>query len=255
MSDIPDIQVNPIHVPYIVPRAIYRAPEIPVAPPVTVNLGFPIVDMPGCVEWHPDDKRAGNLPLEDKDGVRTLCPNGQYPSYDAMDYTPENLIITEQVAPPPFKETETPSPPTPETDIPDIPNEEKEDVECPGPKDQRIGDLRNAQGKEKVIGHEIRNGKCITLYEETTVVDKYVPTTAQVVNKAQIAVVAATMPLLIAAVKPAVAQFIISIPKLLGRTNKQQYSTFQRKMIQRSLNAEQKKKNQMGQQKKRKKVK
>ena len=211
--------------------------------------------MPGCVEWHPDDKRAGNLPLEDKDGVRTLCPNGQYPSYDAMDYTPENLIITEQVAPPPFKETETPSPPTPETDIPDIPNEEKEDVECPGPKDQRIGDLRNAQGKEKVIGHEIRNGKCITLYEETTVVDKYVPTTAQVVNTAQIAVVAATMPLLIAAVKPAVAQFIKRIPKLLGRTNKQQYSTFQRKMIQRSLNAEQKKKNQMGQQKKRKKVK
>ena len=255
MSDIPDIQVNPINVPYVVPRAIYRAPEIPVAPPVTVNLGFPVVDMPGCVEWHPDDKRAGNLPLEDKDGVRTLCPNGQYPSYDAMDYTPENLIITEQVAPPPFKETETPSPPTPETDIPDIPNEEKEDVECPGPKDQRIGDLRNAQGKEKVIGHEIRNGECITLYEETTVVDKYVPTTAQVVNTAQIAVVAATMPLLIAAVKPAVAQFIKRIPKLLGRTNKQQYSTFQRKMIQRSLNAEQKKKNQMGQQKKRKKVK
>ena len=255
MSDIPDIQVNPINVPYVVPRAIYRAPEIPVAPPVTVNLGFPVVDMPGCVEWHPDDKRAGNLPIEDESGVRTLCPNGQYPSYDAMDYTPENLIITEQVAPPPFKETETPPPPTPETDIPDIPNEKKEDVECPGPKDQRIGDLRNAQGKEKVIGHEIRNGECITLYEETTVVDKYVPTPAQVVNTAQIALVAATMPLLIAAVKPAVAQLVKRIPKLLGRKSEEQLSTSQKMARQRSSNQEAKKKNQMGQVKKRKKVK
>ncbi len=253
MSDIPDIQVNPINVPYVVPWTIYRAPEIPVAPPVTVNLGFPIIDMPGCVEWHPDDKRAGNLPVKDKDGVKTLCPNGQYPSYNAMDYTPENLIITEQVAPPPFKETETPSPPTPETDIPDIPNKGKEDIECPGPKDQRIGDLRNAQGKEKVTGHEVRNGECITLYEATTVVDKYVPTPAQVVNTAQIALVAATMPLLIAAVKPAVTQLVKKITKLLGRKKKEQYSSFQRKMIQRLENQEQKKKNQMGYRKKGKK--
>jgi hypothetical protein len=255
VSDIPDIQVNPINVPYVVPQTIYRAPEIPAAPPVTVNLGFPIIDMPGCVEWHPDDKRAGNLPLEDKDGVRTLCPNGQYPSYDAMDYTPENLIITEQVAPPAFNEAETPPPPTPETDIPDIPNEKKEDVECPGPKDQRIGDLRNAQGKEKVIGHEIRNGECITLYEETTVVDKYVPTTAQVVNTAQIALVAATMPLLIAAVKPAVAQLVKRIPKLLGRKSTEVLSLSQKAARQRSSNLEAKKKNQMGQIKRKKKKK
>ena len=172
-----------------------------------------------------------------------------------MDYTPENLIIQQQVAPPAFNEAETPPPPTPETDIPDIPNEEKEEVECPGPKDQRIGDLRNAQGKEKVTGHEVRNGECITLYESTTVVDKYVPTPAQVVNTAQIALVAATMSLLIAAVKPAVAQLVKRIPKLLGRKNKEQYSTFQKRMIQRSLNADQKKKNQTGQSKKRKKVK
>jgi len=255
VSDIPDIQVNPINVPYVVPRTIYKAPEIPVSPPVTVNLGFPIVDMPGCVEWHPDDKRAGNLPIEDESGVRTLCPNGQYPSYDAMDFTPENLIIQEQVAPPAFNEAETPSPPTPETDIPDIPNEKEEDVECPGPKDQRIGDLRNAQGKEKVTGHEVRNGECITLYESTTVVDKYVPTPAQVVNTAQIALVAATMPLLIAAVKPAVAQLIKRIPKLLGRKSEEQLSTSQKMARQRSLNQEAKKKNQMGQVKKRKKVK
>ena len=253
MSDIPDIQVNSIEVPYVPPWLIQTTPPAPVAPPVTVNIGFPIIDMPGCVEWHPDDKRAGNLPVEDKDGVRTLCPNGQYPSYDAMDYTPENLIIQEQVAPPAFNEAETPPPPTPETDIPDIPNEEKEEVECPGPKDQRIGDLRNAQGKEKVTGHEVRNGECITLYESTTVVDKYVPTPAQVVNTAQIALVAATMPLLIAAVKPAVAQLVKRIPKLLGRKSEEQLSTSQKMARQRSSNQEAKKKNQMGHVKKKRK--
>ena len=253
MDPIPDIQVREIpNTSPIPPWAIQTPPRRLVAPPVTVNLGFPIIDLPGCVEWHPDDKRAGNLPIEDPDGVRTLCPQGQYPSYDAMDYTPENLIIQQQVAPPAYKDAETPSPPAPETDIPDLPKKE-EDVECPGPKDQRIGDLRNAKGEEKVIGHEIRNGECITLYEATTVVEKYVPTPAQVVNTAQIAVVAATMPLLIAAVKPAVAQLIKRIPKLLGRKNKKEYSTFQKRMIQRSENQDQKKKNQMGQTKRKKK--
>ena len=253
MSEIPDIQVKPIEVPYVPPWIINTVPPAPGAPPVTVNIGFPIIDMPGGVEWHPDDKRAGNLPLEDKDGVRTLCPNGQYPSYDAMDYTPENLIITEQVAPPPLKDTETPPPPTPETDIPDIPNKEKEEVECPGPKDQRIGDLRNAQGKEKVIGHEVRNGECITLYESTTIVDKYVPTPAQVVNTAQIALVAATMPLLIAAVKPAVAQLVKRIPKLLRRNKEEVIALSERVARQRSSNQKLKEKNQMGYRKKGKK--
>ena len=126
MDPIPDIQVREIpNTPPIPPWAIQTPPGRLVAPPVTVNLGFPIIDLPGCVEWHPDDKRAGNLPIEDPDGVKTLCPQGQYPSYDAMDYTPENLTIQQQVAPPAYKDAEAPSPPAPETDIPEIPKKEE----------------------------------------------------------------------------------------------------------------------------------
>ena len=253
MSEIPNVQIKDIGVHTVPTWSIYTPVTTPSTPPVTVYIGLPIVDMPGCVEWHPDDSRAGALTLEDPKGVKTLCPNGEYPSFNAMDYTPENLIITEEQAPPAFNNPDAPSPPTPETDIPDIPSEKDEEVECPGPKDQRVGDLRNPQGKEKVVGHEIVNGECITLYEETTLVDQYVPTPAQVVNTAQIAVVAATVPILIQIVKPAVAQIIKRIPKLLGRKNKEILSTSQKLARQRSLVQEQRLKNQMGQRKKMKK--
>ena len=60
------------------------------------------------------------------------------------------------------------------------------------------------------------------------------------------------MPLLIAAVKPAVAQLIKRIPKLLGRKNKEILSTSQKLARQRLEVQEQKKKNQLGQKRKKK---
>ena len=68
---------------------MYQIPAVPNNdPPVTLQLGFPIVELPGCVEAHPDNKiGASNLPLDrnlvndDPSGMTTLCPNGEYPSY------------------------------------------------------------------------------------------------------------------------------------------------------------------------------
>ena len=73
------------------------------------------------------------------------------------------------------------------------------------------------------------------------------------VNTAQIALVAATMPLLIAAVKPAVAQLIKRIPKLFGRKTKEKLSLSQKVARQRSSLKDQKLKNQLGQTKRKKK--
>ena len=256
MDPIPDIEVRSIYIPSAPNSLIQPSIYTPGAPPVTVQIGTPIIQMPGCVEVHDDNKRSKTLVDNDPKGSKVFC-DGQMPSYRAMDYVPEQLIITkEQEAPPVNTDTNAGNLETPETEIPDIPSDKKEvkeDPPCPGPKDQRIGDLRNAQGKEKVIGHEIQNGECITLYEATTVVDKYVPTPAQVVNTAQIALVAATMPLLIAAVKPAVAQLIKRIPKLFGRKSKEVLSLNQKLARQRSSLKDQKLKNQLGQKKKGKK--
>ena len=223
MPGIPDIEVRDISIPYMPPWVYRTTPITPLEPPVTVNIGFPIVDMPGCVEWHPDDKRAGNLPLEDSDGVKTLCPNGQYPSYNAMDYTPENLIITEEAAPPAYSAPEAPSPPTPNTEIPEIP---KEDVECPGPNAPRIGDVAQNK-KEKVSGFKLSDDgqTCIVLYTEIGAVEQFLPAPQVVSTTAVIATVATTSALLakpladllLKVVKPAVKKAIATIQTKLGR--------------------------------------
>ena len=222
MDPIPDIQVTEIlstpNIPYwAIQTHVYNL----YTPPVTVNIGFPVVELPGCVEWHPDDKRAGNLPIEDDNGIRTLCPNGQYPSFNAMDYSPEDLIYTSEASPPAYNAPPPPEPP--ETKVPDIP---KQEVECPGPNAPRIGDAAQNQ-KEKVAGFELNKDKtiCITLYEDIGPVEQYLPSPQVITTTATIAAVATTSALLakpladllLKVVKPAVKKAIGAIQTKLGR--------------------------------------
>ena len=221
MDPIPDIQVEPIN-PFFVPvRPLPTEFFLPSTPPVSVIIGVPVVDMPGCVEFHPDDKRAQNLPIEDDNGLRTLCPNGQYPSYNAMDYSPEDLIYTSEAKPPAYKAP--PPPEAPETKVPEVP---KEEVPCPGPNAPRIGDVAQNK-KEKVSGFELNEDKtiCITLYEDIGVVEQYLPSAQVVATTATIATVAPTSALLakpladllLKVVKPAVKKAIGAIQTKLGR--------------------------------------
>jgi hypothetical protein len=221
VDPIPDIQVRPINTFFVPVRPLPTEFSLPSAPPVTVIIGIPVVDMPGCVEWHPDDRRAGNLPIEDENGVKTLCPNGQYPSFNAMDYTPEDLIYTSEAPPPAYKSS--PPPEAPETKVPEIP---KEEVPCPGPNAPRIGDVAQNQ-KEKVSGFKLNEDKtiCITLYEDIGVVEQFLPSPQVVATTATIATVATTSALLakpladllLKVVKPAVKKAIGTIQTKLGR--------------------------------------
>ena len=108
MEPIGEINIQSISIPQA--RSwMYQIPAVPNNdPPVTLQLGFPIVELPGCVEAHPDNKiGASYLPLDrnlvndDPNGVTILCPNGEYPSYDAINYEPDQLTITRETAPPP----------------------------------------------------------------------------------------------------------------------------------------------------------
>ena len=93
------------------PSWMYTPPSVPnTYVPVTINLGFPIVNMPGCVEAHPDNKTQigpNGLPLDrnlvndDEAGVKILCPDGQFPSYDPINFEPEQVIPTVAAPPPP----------------------------------------------------------------------------------------------------------------------------------------------------------
>ena len=193
-------------------------------PPVVLNIGNPIVDMPGCVKAHQDNQmhalglpKDKNLVEQDPDRVMTLC-DAQVPSYDAMNYEPEQLIITREAEVPPV----TPPPTPPEFEPDAIPDTKQDEVPCPGPGQLRVGDLTQS-GDERVVGHQLsEDGKiCETLYEPTTAVEKFLPSTNQATTTVAIAVLAtagaAATPLLIRIIKPVIKKLWTTIQKKLGK--------------------------------------
>ena len=216
--EIPRIGIESVGIDRIpVPNIHYYVPHTQTVPFI-LNIGSPIVDMPGCVKYHPDsakNRETPNLKEEDSNGTKVLC-DGEYPTYDAMDYTPEDLQIYREVPPPPVEPPPDP-PGTPDVTPPVIPEGE---IECPAPNQPRVGDLSQA-GDEKVVGHEIQNGQCVVLYEPTTTIEKFLPSTNQVSTTASIAVVAtaaaAATPLLLRVIKPAIKKLTTTIQKKLGK--------------------------------------
>ena len=196
MTEIPDIGIPEIYIPNV-PEP-YNPHYLDIAKP-------PDIDVPGCTYQHRDIKNTGNrnLLLEDPNGVYTTC-DFPFPSFIPIDYTPENLVITEEVP------TNNETPPLPETKTPEIPEIPKEkDIElepCPSKKDQRVGDFRNEKRLERVIGHKRGDDgvECITLYENVAFVDQYIPEPSTIVSTAVIGLVAASSPLILNIIKPAI---------------------------------------------------
>ena len=193
-------------------------------PPVVVNVGVPIINLPGCAKMHKDNQRHKNgIPIDknlmedDPSEIMTLCDAG-YPTYDAMNYEPEQLIITRPQEVPPVA-------PPPEVEPPEVPSTGdlgiKEELPCPGPGQLRVGDLTQ-KGDEKVIGHELSaDGKtCITLYEPTTAVEKFLPSANQATTTLAVAVIAtagaAATPLILRIVKPIIKKITDNVKKKFG---------------------------------------
>ena len=226
---IPRIRVKDVDIPNIyTPDWMNHQPNVEyLVPPVVLNIGNPIVDMPGCVKMHRDNQYHNNgLPIDrnlvenDPDQAMTLC-DAEVPSYDAMNYEPEQLIFTRET-PPPVVEP----PPSPPEFTPDEIPEAKQEVPCPGPGQLRIGDITQS-GDERVIGHQLlEDGKtCETLYEQTTVVEKFLPPVNQAATVTALAVVAtagaAATPLLIRVIRPVIKKIWTTIQKKAGKQVRQ----------------------------------
>ena len=183
--------------------------------PVTQQVGVPVIQYPGCVTAHESNREQ--LKKDDPDKVQVFCDAGM-PSFDSMDYNPDEL---EYVAPP-VEAPKLEPPPTPELDTPEVPSIPPTDkeIECPAPNQPRVGDLTQ-NGEERVVGHEVRDGQCVVLYEDTTAVEKFLPSTNQVSVTATIAVVAtasaAATPLLLRVIKPVIKKLTTTIQKKLGK--------------------------------------
>ena len=177
--------------------------------------------IPGCNLFHRDLKvtRNPSLLIADHNGTFTTCPEGQIPSFDPIRFDFNDLIYTEQAP------SNTESAQQNKIVIPP-PVQKKKDIEfidCPGPKDQRIGDFRNEKRLERVVGHErSEDGTiCTTIYEDVPFKDQYIPEVSTIVSTAVIGLVAASTPLLLNAVKPLVKQIV---KKLTKKKNKESSS-------------------------------
>ena len=195
---IPNIEIPQVYVPQV---------SLPGYEPLNVETI-------GCKYFHRDVKNTGNrnLLIDDPNGVVSDCP---YPSFIPMNYQPDQLIIVEEAAVVNDEPEKLPEGKPPQAEIPK--DEKKEDifVECPGKKDQRVGDFRNEKKLERVIGHSrSEDGTiCTTIYEDVPFKDQYIPEVSTIVSTAVIGLVSASTPLLLNAVKPIVKQIVKKLTK------------------------------------------
>ena len=172
------------------------------------NISKPIVDIPGCVRVHRNNLTSLIDSDKDEYGTYTECGNFSIPSFEPLQYNPNEFVYTQSETPQDQQQEfvqPTVEPPKYE------PKKKKDDplfIACPGKKDQRVGDYRNEFKLERVIGHERSEdgSECITLYEDVKFIEQYIPNPPQLVSTALIASVAATTPLLLNLVKPLVRQ-------------------------------------------------
>ena len=230
MADIRDVDIRNVEVRDIrIPSWMTNQPRLPSAPPVTVQVGVPIIDIPGCVEAHLDNKKGTNDKLveDDPDGARVFC-DGNMPSFNPINYNPEELKYEQPPPKPPVvRPPETPAAPeVPKDAAPKV--EAKITPDCPGPNAPRIGDVAQNQ-RERVSGYELQmvNGQeiCVVLYEDIPFTAQYLPAPQVAATTAVIAVTAASSALLakpladllLRVFKPVIKKVITKVSKLRGK--------------------------------------
>ena len=199
---------------------------VPIYPPVTSQVGVPIVNIPGCVEANKDSSENESLKNEDQDGNVVYCDAGM-PSFNPMDYDASRLDLKQESPKPP--PVNPPKPKVPETKTPAVPKNAAPKAECPTREQQ----LKNPVGKilegnKKVVGYEVVGKECLMVTEKLTIPDQIisnVPNAGAVTATASIAVVATTSALLakpladllLKVVKPTVKKILKKVATLRGK--------------------------------------
>ena len=189
--EISDVEIQGLAIPSV-PHTWINSPHIsiPKVPSITdtIYIGVPIINVPGCVEAHKDGKKNKVLKDDDPDGTQVFC-DAETPSFDPIEYTPEDLIIIQEAPPPPVSNTEQPPLETPP--IPEIPKTTKD--------------------KEVITTEE----------PPPTWVEEYLPSPSEVSTTTSIAVIATTTaaatPLILRVVKPVIQRLWKTIQKKLGK--------------------------------------
>jgi len=231
MPNIPEINIRDLSVNSVPTWAIDPPIAVPIYPPVTSQVGIPIVNVPGCIESHTDSDENANLANNDPDQVKIFC-DGEMPSFNPINYDARRLQYeTEKKSQevPPVRSPEPPEqpdPPTPQT--PAVPNTPNKDIPCPTEAQDLKEPVGFVKGDQKVIDYRLVGRECIQVTEDIGITEQIVgniPSAGAVTATASIAVVATSSAifakpladLLLRVVKPVVKKALTKVQSLLGK--------------------------------------
>jgi len=233
MPYIPDVRLNGVRISDVVipdvPRWMSSDPPqaVPTRAPVTMEIGTPIVNIPGCVRAHKDNKENVNLKDEDDKGIMTLCDAGT-PSFNPLDYDTSQVDLEQDPPPPPAYKAPT-KPDAPEAPRSTSPKTEAPLPECPT-RAQQLKDPvgKIVEGNKKIVAYETVGKECLPVFETLSIPDQIVqniPSAGMITTTASIAVVATTSALLakpladllLKVVKPTVKKVMKKVATLRGK--------------------------------------
>ena len=221
----PDINIREIDIPDTLNTT---SPAIPVAPPVVVNIGVPVVDIPGCVEAHETNSKSKTIGGDDPKGLVTYCDSG-VPNFNPIEYSPEDMTITTSAPLPKVKPPKSPEvPQAPE--IPATPPTTAK-IDCPTAAQQAKEPVGTyVEGfRKKVTEYKLIGNECVQITEAVGLPQQIVaglPSGGQVVQVGGVAVIATTSALLakpladilLKVIKPTVKKVMKKIAAIRGKS-------------------------------------
>jgi hypothetical protein len=228
--EIPDIQIKGgdidiIRIPFT-PDYLLEPPQaLQIQPPITNQIGVPIVDIPGCVEAHEVDEN-NMLEGDDPKGVKTFC-DGQVPSFNPIDYSPDDMQFTGEAQVPPVR-----PPKAPEVNSPEVPKKTNTaEVKCPTEAQQAKEPVGTyVEGfRKQVVEYKLIGKECVQITEAVSLPQQIVaglPSGGQVVQVGGVAVIATASALLakpladilLKVVKPTVKKVMKKIAAIRGKS-------------------------------------
>ena len=190
--------------------------------PVTVDIGIPVVDIPGCVETRETD----DLREVDPRGNMTFC-DGQVPSYNAPNFEPNQMLPTR----PSGVDTRQPkAPEAPDLPIPKTPPAAAK-IDCPTAAQQAKEPVGTyIEGfRKKVTDYQLVGNQCIQITEKVPIPEQIIaglPSPGAVMTTGGIAVVATASALmakpladvLLKVIKPTIKKVMKKIAAIRGKS-------------------------------------
>tara|TARA_B100000242_G_scaffold293119_1_gene270264 strand:+ start:369 stop:1016 length:648 start_codon:yes stop_codon:yes gene_type:complete len=206
---IPQIKIKEIDIPLIRIWEIQR--------PTLDIIYKPVVDIPACVNAH-----RNNLPSligKDEKGTYQACGTFDIPSFEPLEYNPNNFIYTAPTSPQSQEPEEVMSE---QLKIPETKKEKIKIKPCPPEKPQfREGDYRNDKKIERLVKYEKTiGGSCDPIWEKVPFRESFIGTPQALISTAVIGVVAGSSALLAPLIKKAISEIFKKIKKKLTKEKK-----------------------------------